>query len=125
MFKWLGMMMAVMLVVGLSGCAGGDGVQHGATESPAVSSDAPNVVSTKLEAQTLEVACGVCIYGMEGKGCPIAADVNGEKIYISFADGATVGTIGEEICEGKEHAKVTGEVKDGKLVVSSLELLSD
>ena len=75
----------------------------------------------------MALACGVCVYGMEGEGCPVAAEVGGKKYFITFADGKAFDTHGLGLCKADTNAKakVSGEVKDGTLVLSSLELLTD
>ena len=73
----------------------------------------------------LDVACGNCIYGMEDAvGCPWAAELDGEHIYVMGAipqdhNGHTL----DGICNMERQARVAGVVREGKLVVSEIELI--
>ena len=145
MRKWFGLVMAVALMVGITACSGGDTApaeDSAPATDAAPSSDTPkegsgsaqadapaataDVAMASLDAQTVGVACGVCVYGMEGEGCPIAAKV-GDKTYMVELTGDPFDTHGAGLCSADTDAKatVTGEVKDDKLVLSSLELITE
>jgi hypothetical protein len=102
---------AIFYAVGLAGC--------GSSES--------EESRVELEGQVVEVACGQCIYrmdGTDGLSCPWSAEVAGEHYLISGsvpkdhhkhdADG---------ICSMEREARVTGYVHNEYLVVSAFELL--
>jgi len=137
MRSFLSVGMVFLLMAGISACSGGDSAQEedpapassGKDERSSAKADGSpaesNLALTSLEDQTVGVACGVCIYSMEGEGCPIAADVNGEKFMVTFADGLEFDTHGKGLCSADGKAKVSGAVKDGKLELTSLELFTD
>ena len=73
----------------------------------------------------IDVACGNCIYGMEGaEGCPWAAELDGEHIYIMGAVPQDHNSHGlDGICIMERQARVEGVVREGNLVVAELELI--
>ena len=74
---------------------------------------------------TLTVACGRCIFEMEGvEGCPWAAEIEGEHYLIRGplpTDHSTHAPDG--ICNMHRKAVVDGELRDGELLVTRFELL--
>ena len=74
-----------------------------------------------LRSETVEVACGSCIYGMDGvKGCKLAVKIgNGDPI---LATGGDVDLHKHNLCSSPGEAIVTGEVEGDTLVVTSVEI---
>jgi len=80
----------------------------------------------KLEDRVVEVACGRCVYEMEGveEGCPWAATVDGRHYLIE-------GNVPHDhnsheasgICNMPRLARVRGEIRGETLYVSRVELL--
>ena len=74
---------------------------------------------------TLTVACGRCMFEMEGvEGCPWAAEIDGEHYLIRGRipkDHSTHAPDG--ICNMRRKAVVDGELRDGELLVTRMELL--
>ena len=101
----------------LSGCNNESTVaEHG---------DADNVEVLKLTGQVVEASCGECLFGMEGDGCDLAVRIDGKSYYV---DGTRIedhdDAHGEHgMCNCVRHAKVSGEVKNERFVVTSFELL--
>ena len=86
-----------------------------ATRTP-VSLTTPTVV---------DAACGECLFGLPGKGCDLAVRINGRSYYV---DGIDMDSLGDAhakdgMCEVIRKAKVTGEVRNGRFIASSFELL--
>lgn len=79
----------------------------------------------RLEHQTLQVGCGRCIFHMpEAKGCPWAAELDGKHYVMQGAvpqDHHSHDPDG--ICNVSRQAVVDGVLRDGKLIVSRMELL--
>ena len=73
-----------------------------------------------LQSETVEVGCGMCVYGMAGaKGCKLYADVNGKTIPVSGAD---VDLHAHNLCSVSKEALVSGQIEGDTLVVTSIEL---
>ncbi len=75
--------------------------------------------------QTVEASCGQCQFELEGGGCDLAIRIDGKSYYV---DGANLDDHGDAhakdgLCNCIRQAKVTGEVKDGRFVASSFEVL--
>lgn len=73
----------------------------------------------------VDAACGECLFGMPGKGCDLAVRVNGRSYYV---DGVDMDSLGDAhakdgMCEVIRKAKVTGEVRNGRFMASTFELL--
>ena len=75
--------------------------------------------------ETLTVACGRCTFEMEGvEGCPWAAEIEGEHYLIRGRipkDHTTHAPDG--ICNMTRQAVIDGELRDGELLVTRMELL--
>ncbi len=103
----------------LAGCQESDSLEQqpasGAVEGQPVS----------LVRHDAEVACGECQFGMEGSGCDLAVRIDGDCYYV---DGASIDDFGDAhasdgMCLCIRKAKIEGEIKDGRFVASSIELL--
>jgi len=70
--------------------------------------------------QTVEIACGSCVYHMAGvDGCAPAVVIGGKQLVLAGVefDGA------HDLCGGKKQAQVAGKVTDGKYVASAVKVL--
>jgi hypothetical protein len=77
-------------------------------------------ISQTVAAQTLEVGCGGCIFNMEGaQGCQLAAKIDGKAYLVS---GASFDAHSTGLCSASKQADVAGTIKDGKFVVTKMEL---
>jgi len=78
-----------------------------------------------FEGETLTVACGRCIFEMEGvEGCPWAAEIDGGHYLIRGRlpeDHSTHAPDG--ICNMRRRAVVDGELRGGELRVTRFDLL--
>ncbi len=73
-----------------------------------------------LQSETVEVGCGMCVYGTAGaKGCKLYADVNGKTIPVSGAD---LDLHAHNLCSVSKDAVVSGRVDGDTLVVTSIEV---
>lgn len=79
----------------------------------------------KLENATVKIGCGRCQFHMaEAQGCPFAAEIDGQHYLIQ-------GRVPEDhqshaqdgICNMVREAKVSGTLRDGKLITTKLDLL--
>ena len=73
----------------------------------------------------VEAACGECKFGLKGDDCDLAIRVSGHSYFV---DGVNPDSLGDAhaangICETFRKARVTGEVKGGRFVATSFELL--
>ena len=73
----------------------------------------------------VEAACGECKFGLKGDDCDLAIRVHGHGYFV---DGVAADALGDAhardgICETIRKARVTGEVKGGRFVATSFELL--
>lgn len=92
------------------------------------SSDSPAAASVKLTQivdQIVEASCGECQFHMEGSGCDLALRIDGETYFV---DGTSLDDHGnahgeDGMCSCVRSAKVSGEIKDGRFISSSFELL--
>jgi hypothetical protein len=71
------------------------------------------------EARVVETACGVCIFGMEGRGCPLAVKIDGKPYLVT---GASVNAHTAGLCEAARSATVTGQIEGDKFVATSFDL---
>jgi len=78
-----------------------------------------------LKPTVVEAACGECKFGLKGDDCDLAIRVDGHSYFV---DGVNPDSLGDAhakdgICESIRKARVTGEVKNGRFVATSFELL--
>ena len=76
-------------------------------------------------AMVVEASCGQCNFDLSGDGCELAIRTDG-KTY--FVDGITMDELGDAhsadgLCNVIHSAKVTGQVKDGRFLAKSFDLL--
>ena len=82
--------------------------------------------SQEKKKQVLEAACGQCQFKMKDKkGCDLAVRIDGKSYFV---EGTKINDHGDAhaddgFCNVIKKAKVIGEVKDGKFVVSYFKLL--
>lgn len=75
--------------------------------------------------QTAEISCGSCQFGMGGRGCHLAVNINGTKYY---ADGVSMETFGEAhgddgLCNTVKKAEVQGKVVKGRYKITYIKVL--
>ena len=97
-------------VLALGACS-----QTSKTEAPATA----EVVT--LRSETVEVACGSCVYGMDGvKGCKLACKINnGTPMLVTGGD---VDLHAHNLCTTTGNAVVSGEVEGDTLVATAVEV---
>ena len=101
---------------------GADGHSHepaAKVEDDAVENELGALLATLDGSKEIEIACGTCIYGMEGEGCPIAATVGNESYFIT---GVEFETHGLGLCKAAAKGKVTGDVYEKGIVATKIEL---
>ena len=102
--------LAVALTMALGGCS----------QTPKTETAATTEVVT-LRSETVEVACGSCVYGMAGvKGCKLAARINDEDPIL--VTGSDLDLHEHQLCSTANTAVVTGEVEGDTLVVTTVEI---
>ncbi len=73
--------------------------------------------------QVVEVACGSCIYEMDGvEGCEAAVKIDGRPYLLKGVKGLDAHAAG--LCKSAKHARVLGEVKDGVFVAKGFQLVA-
>ena len=73
----------------------------------------------------VEAACGECMFGMKGSDCDLAIRMNGHGYFV---DGVNMDSLGDAhakdgMCKAIRKARVTGQIKEGRFVATSFELL--
>ena len=106
-----------LCVAGLLGCQGESSITQRV--------DSDTVEPIELTSQVVEASCGECQFGMEGNGCDLAVRIDGKSYYV---DGTGMEDHDDAhgdhgMCNCVRHAKVSGEVKNERFVVTSFELL--
>ena len=79
-----------------------------------------------LVGQTVEASCGQCQFGMEGSGCDLAIRIDGNCFWV---DGNGIDDHGDAhgedgLCNCIRDAIVSGKIIDGRIAVTSFELLT-
>lgn len=79
------------------------------------------------EPTVVEASCGECKFGLPGTGCDLAVRIDGHGYYV---DGVAMDSLGDAhaadgMCETIRWARVTGEVRKGRFMASSFELLPE
>lgn len=90
--------------------------------------DVADVANTKTKTSTsqlVDASCGQCQFGMDGEGCDLAIRIDGQVYYV---DGTSIDDHGDAhseagFCNCVRKARVNGELKDGRFVATSFELL--
>lgn len=77
--------------------------------------------------QTVEAACGECQFEMEGSGCDLAVRIDGVAYFV---DGTEIDDHGDAhaedgFCNAIGHARVKGELIDGRFHATEFELVPD
>jgi hypothetical protein len=77
------------------------------------------------EPTVVEAACGECKFGLKGDGCDLAVRIGGRAYFVKGVDMDSLGDAhaAHGLCNAIRKARVTGEVKDGRLVATRFELL--
>ena len=77
------------------------------------------------EPTVVEAACGECLFGLKGKDCDLAVRIYGRSYFVDGAhlDGHGDAHAADGMCQVIRRARVTGEVKRGRFVATSFELL--
>lgn len=83
--------------------------------------------NTKLKSQIVEVSCGECQFGMNGKGCDLAIRYEGKSYFV---DGTKIDEHGDAhakdgFCEAIRKAEVSGEIIDNRFKVTTFTLLPE
>jgi len=104
----------------LTGCQTDTEVSQRNSKSANLTSS-PNVTD-----RIVDVSCGQCQFGMEGTGCDLAVRIDGKSYYV---DGSSIDDHGDAhgddgLCNCIRKAKVTGAIKDGRFLATSLSVLS-
>lgn len=74
-----------------------------------------------LNQETITVACGSCVFEMEGvEGCPLAAEIDGKHYLVRGALPEHDSHEADGICNMKRAAIVDGELRGEFLVVSKI-----
>lgn len=78
-----------------------------------------------IKDKVVETSCGECQFGMKGKGCDLAVRIEGKNYFVT---GTKIDQHGDShasdgFCNAIRKAKVSGEIKEDKFVVTSFELL--
>jgi len=73
----------------------------------------------------MQAACGECLFHLPGKGCDLAVRHGGRAYYV---DGVDLDSLGDAhakdgMCQVIRHARVTGELRNGRFVVSRFEMI--
>ena len=70
--------------------------------------------------QTVDAACGVCIYKMKGvSGCPLAVKIDGKTYLVEGAEWPN-----HDYCDRNCRAVVTGRIEGDKFIATKLEPVS-
>lgn len=109
----------ILLPAVLAACAG---CQPSGNVAPTTSSDTMKEAPASL---VVEAACGECQFGLPGAGCDLAVRIDGQAYFV---DGTGIDDHGDAhasdgFCNAVRHARVTGEVINGRFVARSFELL--
>jgi len=95
------------------------------TESNVPNNEPGGEITFEIIEQEVEAACGQCKLGLAGSGCDLAIRIDGTAFFV---DGTKIDDHGDAhaedgFCKAIRHAKVSGQVENGRFVVKSFELL--
>ena len=79
----------------------------------------------KVEKKQVEIACGECVFKMDGKGCDLAVRIDGKPYFV---DGRKIDDFGDAhaddgFCNAIRKATVTGEIVNGRFKAKSVQLV--
>jgi hypothetical protein len=125
MKKLYTLLFVAILTLSIAACSGGEeeaptaDTPEATTEAVAPVSDLGPEVS-KLAGETVEVACGSCIYGMEDvKGCKLAAMIGDEPFLVS---GIEFETHSSGLCKEASTGVISGTVHEHGVRATEFEL---
>jgi hypothetical protein len=96
---------------GAGGASGGAGGRGGAGSGTKPGGTAMNITN-----KTVDAACGVCVYKMEGQnGCPLAVKIDGKAYIVEGAKWPN-----HDYCDHNCQAVVSGTIEGDKFVATSL-----
>jgi hypothetical protein len=76
-----------------------------------------DLAAKMIKNETLEAACGSCLYNMPGvEGCELAVMIEGKPYLVEGAKWPN-----HDFCDAKQQAIVTGKLEGGKFIAASLE----
>ena len=112
----------ILILSGIMGCQD-ESVDSSNNEKSNISGSQP--ATTEVSDQLVEASCGQCQFGMEGNGCDLAVRIDGKTYYV---DGSSIDDHGDAhsddgLCNCIRQAKVTGNIKDGRFVAESFQVL--
>jgi Family of unknown function (DUF6370) len=107
--------LAAFALAGLATLAGCSRAEHEAhAAAPAT------VAAMPADAQTYEIACGPCQFGMkEVEGCKLAVRIDGKPYLL---EGVNIDAHALGLCEEIKHATIAGELEDGRFVATAFSL---
>ncbi len=98
-----------------------------ATAMGQTASKKTNIPDKDKAIQEVEVSCGKCKLGLQGKSCDMAIRVNDKAYYV---DGASIDDFGDAhahdgMCNAIRKAEVQGEVVDNRFKVTYIKVLPE
>ncbi len=114
---------AVLFVLLLAVFAATAGCQPSAAQEPPMAK--PVMPEPQHATSIVEAACGECQFALPGRGCDLAVRIDGNAYFV---DGTAIDEHGDAhaadgFCNTVRHARVAGEIVDGRFVARSFELL--
>lgn len=75
----------------------------------------------------VDVACGQCLFDMEGGGCVLAVRSGGESWFVDGVDADSLGDphAANGMCNAVRKAVVSGHAADGRFAATTFELVAD
>ena len=117
MLRALSISILCSLPLALMSCGKAHEAVHGGSPEEGSPAETINTATT----QTVEIACGGCIYGMEdADGCQAAVKVGGKSLLVTGSHGFDAHASG--ICGGAKQAEVTGSVVGENFVATNIKL---
>ena len=111
----------ILLALILAGCNQRNAVPA-VSEKQHDSQPAESESTTQFADQLVEASCGQCQLGIDGDGCDLAVRIDGKSYLV---DGSSIDDHGDAhgddgMCNSIRKAKVTGEIKNGRFVATSI-----
>lgn len=108
--------LCLALAVLVSGCKESPPQQETKTEPVVKSAE----VIAELDAKTVEVGCGMCIFQMEDvQGCKLAVKVDGQPYLVSDS---TIDAHTSGLCTSAKQAQVTGTLYSDRFAARDVKL---